>query len=291
VEQALKGLCFGFPNGGLLNDVPGYKQYHGPDHLNKLLNGHYFEHLPNSFYKDVVIEENRLIAIPQVRNELPGLSVIDVPEIEPETDLGPAPEQAELPGINDESTTTSGIACPLDPRDTDKELKTILDKMLGKAGAGEEALRDGRVASVDWSTTRGQLLDELRTPGYFTMSFPTVFINGTCDYTVAKLIEIDYDEWVEHIYFQGDSRVSKHPFLKFLLFNLSMRKKALSQGAFLVTQQLHDAHLSVSELSENLDNDDDSVPRKIISVAANLKNTQPFWKNRKIVLNTTLFPC
>ena len=281
VEDAIKGLCFGFPNGGLETYSDGYKQYDGPDHISKPLNGRYFQHFPNRFYKDVAIEQNRLDELPEVRSELPGLQVIPVPNVMLEEDQGPAPAQVELAGVNDESTTTSGIACPLDPRDSDKELKAILDKLLGKTGAGSDAIQEGKVASVDWNNSKGQPLTELKTPGYFTMAFPTVFVNGSCDITVPKLVDIDYDEWTEHIYFNGDARVSKHPYLKFLLFNLSMRNKALSQGSFVVAQQLNDAHLSIAELAENLENDDDSVPRKIISIAANLKNTQPFWKERK----------
>ena len=53
VQNALKGLCFGYPNGGMESSAPGLKCYDGPDHISKALNGRYFEHLPNPFYKDV----------------------------------------------------------------------------------------------------------------------------------------------------------------------------------------------------------------------------------------------
>ena len=113
------------------------------------------------------------------------------------------------------------------------------------------------------------------------MAFPTVFVNGSCDLTTPKLINIEYEEFVQHIYFTGDSRVSKHPYLKFVLLNLGLRQKALNQGSFVVSQQLNDAHLSIAELAENLNNQDESVPRKIISIAANLPNSHPYWRERK----------
>ena len=91
-------------------------------------------------------------------------------------------------------------------------------------------------------------LNELKTPGFFAMAYPTIFINGTCDFTTPKLVTMEYDHFVEHIYFNKDNRVSKHPFLKYFLHNLGLRVKALKQGSFLVAQQLQDAHLTIPEL-------------------------------------------
>ena len=116
---------------------------------------------------------------------------------------------------------------------------------------------------------------------FFAMAFPTVFINGTCDLTVPKLVTIEYEEFVQHIYYNIDGRVSKHPFLKFFLLNLGLRMKALKQGSFLVAQQLQDAHWTIPELRQNLENEEESVPRKILSVAANLPNTDPYWREKK----------
>ena len=74
---------------------------------------------------------------------------------------------------------------------------------------------------------------------------------------------MEYDHFVEHIYFNKDNRVSKHPFLKFFLYNLGLRMKALKQGSFLVAQQLQDANLTIPELRANLENEDESVTRNI----------------------------
>ena len=69
-----------------------------------------------------------------------------------------------------------------------------------------------------------------------------------------------------------------------------MRRQALSQGSFVVSQQLNDAHLTIQQLQQNLNNNDDSVPRKIISMAKNFANTDPYWKAKKKELDAlTLF--
>ena len=72
--------------------------------------------------------------------------------------------------------------------------------------------------------------------------------------------------------------------------NLRLRKQALNQGNFVVSQQLNDAHLTIQQLQQNLNNNDDSVPRKIISMAKYFVNTDPYWKEKKKELDAlTLF--
>ena len=267
------------------------QRHDGPNHITMKLKGHYFKYTPNPFYKDVVIEKQRLANLPITRTELPDLPVIDLPEISSEEDKGPAEAQFQMEfPADDESTTRSGIAVPFEPRDVDMELRHILDKLIGQKGAAEKAIQDGIITGTDWQNIRDvQPLSELKTPGFFAMAFPTVFINGTCDLTVPKLITIEYEEFVQHIYYNVDGRVSKHPFLKFFLLNLGLRMKALKQGSFLVAQQLQDAHLTIPELRQNLENEDESVPRKILSVAANLPNTDPYWREKKKELDALTF--
>ena len=202
-----------------------------------------------------------------------------------EYDKGPAPEQAQSDGNNNEpneTTTTSGIVCPTDPKDADKELNNIFKTLVGDNSKISKV-------STDWEYARGEPLNELKTPGFFTMAFPTVFINGSCDITVPNVVSVNFNDFVEHIYFVQDNRVSKHPYLKFVLLNLRLRKQALTQGSFLVSQQLNDQHLTVEQLKESLKNNDDGIPRKIISIGANLQNTHPYWRDRKRELDSILY--
>ena len=290
VENALIGLCFGFPTGGILTEQEGYKKYYGPDHNMLAVHGRYFLFFPNAFYKDAIISKDRLNNLPTHRAQLPGIQVIEVPTITPEEDKGPAEEQFRVPvAEDDESVTRSGITCPLPPGDIDSEMKLMIDRLIGKEGAGEQALQAGQVAAVDWEYTKGEPLSELKTPGFFTMAYPTVFINGSCDITVPGLTPINFEEYVQHIYFTTDNRVADHPFLKFLLLNLRLRMQALKQGSYVVAQQLNDAHLTIPQLRENIENEDQSVPRKIISIAANLPNTHPYWREKKRELDAFTF--
>eukprot|EP00111_Clytia_hemisphaerica_P009342 TCONS_00027422-protein len=279
VEQALNGLCFGYPNGGYEDEQPETQKYDGPNCMGVQLNGRYFQYFPNSYYADTVIHQDRINQLPDEAAQLPGLKVVETQEDMTEDEKGPAPNQFFIPfNEGDDSVTGSGITCPVDPQDADKELKMIIQKMTGS----EEILHQGGVASADWDRTREVPIKELKTPGFFTMVAPDIFVNGSCDITCKKLVTVHLDEWIQHIYFVGEDRVPKHPFLKFLLHNLKLRQQALDHGSFLVAQQLNDAHLTIDELRTNLnENNDQSVPLKIIKMGGNLVNTHPYWVERK----------
>lgn len=52
--------------------------------------------------------------------------------------------------------------------------------------------------------------------------------------------------------------------------NISLSQKALNQGSFCVNQQINEKHLTRDELLEQLQNDDDTIPRKFLSMSTNL---------------------
>ncbi|XP_066910877.1 uncharacterized protein [Clytia hemisphaerica] len=175
VEQALKGLCFGYPNGGYDEEEPGTTQYDGPNCMNVQLTGKYFQYLPNKFYADVIVHQERIDNLPSERAQMPGLQVEEVDDEMTEDQKGPAPNQFFIPfDENDDSVTTSGITCPVDPQNVEKEFKMIVKKLTGS----EEVLQNGGVASADWDHNRQDPIKELKTPGYFTMVAPDIFINA-----------------------------------------------------------------------------------------------------------------
>ena len=289
IQDALYGLCFGYPHGGSDVLLPNYRKYHGPDHVDMPLNGRYFLYLPNVYYSSVIINKNRICDLPLESQHPKSLRVIEVDNMAPDQDFGPAENQHKM-GCNsdDQSNTVSGIACPLEPCDTEQHLTALLDKVLGP-GEGSKALNSGNVAEAHMERHTGQPLNELKTVGFFSMAFPTIFINGSCDVTIPRLHKIKFSDFVDHIYFQGDNRVSKHPTLKFVLLNMKLRLQALNQGSFVVAQQLNDAHLSIPDLREKLSNGDDSLPRKIINISANLPNTAPYWRDVKSDIDAMCF--
>ena len=77
--------------------------------------------------------------------------------------------------------------------------------------------------------------------------------------------------------------------MKFHLLNIGNRKKALNQGSFCVNQQINEKQITRDELLERLENNDESLPRKFISMSANIPNTAAFWKDAKRKLDSLCF--
>ena len=194
-------------------------------------------------------------------------------EFNPQNEADPDEGDAQGEG------SVSGIVCPAEPREVEKEVLYALKKLVGDQAAAQ--LRAGMVAVGDWAPLKGDRLKEMTIEGFFTMLSPDVFVDGSCDITIKRLRTPKLGEWLEHIYWAGDGRVAAQPLLKFALLNLKLRTEALSQGRYVVAQQLNDAHLDAGGLLANLDAGDDSVPRKVISVGSNIVNSDPYWKERK----------
>ena len=56
-----------------------------------------------------------------------------------------------------------------------------------------------------------------------------------------------------------------------------------------MSQQISEPLITIEELQQRLSNGDDRIGRKIISMAANLPNTGPYWKTRKAELDSLHF--
>ena len=75
VEHALKGLCFGYPTGGMPNATPDCQlQYNGKYHIHMSVKGKF----PNEYYADVNTKQDRINNLPDNAEELLGLSVLPV---------------------------------------------------------------------------------------------------------------------------------------------------------------------------------------------------------------------
>ena len=156
--------------------------------------------------------------------------------------------------------------------------------LIGENETSSQYIKAGKIAEISLNQKDGyeKVICELQHSGFFTMCYPHIFVNGSCDFTVKGLRNLNYDEWVEHIYYNVDNRVASDPFLKFHLMNIGLKQKALNQGSYCVSQQINDSLITVEELKSRLESGDDSIARTIISHGGNLLNTDPYWKARKV---------
>ena len=149
--------------------------------------------------------------------------------------------------------------------------RLVLDLLDGDSAKADALFAGAGVGSADWVRSSGAPVRELATEGFFGMCYPTVFVAGSGDPTVPRLRKVDFSVAVSHLVFAADGRLGA--VLKIHLTNLLMRLKASQQAGYCVSQQLAEAHRTVPELVQALEAGDESVPRKILSIGANLKNS------------------
>ena len=59
-----------------------------------------------------------------------------------------------------------------------------------------------------------------------------------------------------------------------------LRKRAIENSNFIVNQKLGDAHISVSDIKEKLQDGDNSIAKKIIYLSSNLRGTAQYWAQK-----------
>lgn len=286
VENAVRGILWGHPEGG--QDDKGDLGddavcYNGPNHRQKPLHGRWFSSAsccPNPYYCDVEYAADVVKALPD--DGVPvGAQILEVNEDENDDneDLGPAPEQVQPDGDpDDDMPTTSGIVHPRAQKDAAEELRKALEKVAGGAHSAEEAQARGEVADIDMYYEDAEIIAELETEGFFTMAYPSIFVNGSCDITtphckMRRITDGTHDTeslhtWIQHLYYTGDGRVPAHRYLKFALLHIMLKKSALKQSGYLVSQQLRDADKSAEDLLKDLDAGNASVAHKIIGMSS-----------------------
>lgn len=87
--------------------------------------------------------------------------------------------------------------------------------------------------------------------------------------------------WAEHFIWYNDGRFAKHPYFKFVVHNMIMRKRALEQSSFIIKQKLGDQQFTITELKKLIENGDTSVCQKILYFGGNLRGTTQYWEQRR----------
>ena len=87
-------------------------------------------------------------------------------------------------------------------------------------------------------------------------------------------------DWAEHLLWFEDGRFANHQYFKFVVHNMIMRKRAIENSTFIVKQKLDEAHLSVSDIRDKIQNDDNSIIKKIIYLSSNLRGSSKYWDQK-----------
>ena len=123
----------------------------------------------------------------------------------------------------------------------------------------------------------GTPVSEFPTRTFFTLSFPTLFENKNGDYYMNRLRTCtSMSDWRDHLMWYKDGRFAKHPYFKFIVHNMIMRKRTLEMSSFVVKQKLEEAHYSIEEDRTN-QGGDRSLAEKLLYFSAPLGGTSQYW--------------
>ena len=113
----------------------------------------------------------------------------------------------------------------------------------------------------------------------FTMAFLTLYPTGQADFNTAQERKVDLNDYARHIMCYHDRRFRRHPYQRFLIFNLLIRRKASSSARFYVSKASGFKDLTREELIEALQTDESLLPQ-IIRQGSTLTSTRLFQRNK-----------
>ena len=144
-----------------------------------------------------------------------------------------------------------------------------------------DAVPGSRANPLNWELDIDTKVNE-RTPGYWSMAFPTLIPDGIGEFNMSRSFAFScLSAWAKHCLWWHDGRFAKHPYFKFVAMNIIQRQQAQKQSSFFVGARMGENAPSVGELKDRVAQGDTSVLRTCISYAANIKGTSPYWYRRK----------
>lgn len=243
----------------------------------------------NPAYFDIIISQDRLNRLP-VNGELTLHTVKcgDNPTKHTPKDKGPAPAQTHLENTNDYLETNSGVLLSDPPVDIRKTVSDVVQNVTGQTDVEVSANNRG-VLTIPWPTRENSPVSEFVTRNFFTMAFPCLFPYGSGDFHVnRKQTCTSMADWAEHLLWYEDGRFARHPYFKFIVHNMIMRRRSLECANFVFRQKLGDEHLTVSDLRERLQNNDQSMAKTILYFGASLRGTAQYWTQRSRELRSLI---
>ena len=194
-----------------------------------------------------------------VDGEFTSVQIVEfIPDAVHNSDLGPAPNQTDSMEIN--GTTHSSVLLP----DPDINIQKTVQRIVKDVGNDHNvSVNKKGTLILPWPTRNNKPVSEFTTKYFFTLAFPTLFPYGTGDIFINRPRTVSsIGDWAEHLLWYDDGRFAHHPYFKFIVHNMILRKRALENGNCIVQQKLGDAYLTVSGLREKLQNGDDSIVKK-----------------------------
>jgi len=233
----------------------------------------------NPVYSDIIISQDRLELLP-IDGEMPDIETLEYSDKTiHQSDRGPAPDQIDIGEVD--GITNSSVLLPNPSINIREKVQNVVDEIVGGENQNETTVNKRGTVTIPWPTRGDVPISEFVTSNFFTMAFPCLFPYGSGDFHVNRPRTCEsMADWAEHLLWFEDGRFANHQYFKFVVHNMIMRKRAIENSTFIVKQKLGDAHLSVSDIRDKMQNGDNSIIKKIIYLGSNLRGSSQYWAQK-----------
>ena len=174
----------------------------------------------NPAFSDIIISTERLNLLPL--NDEIDLHCVNFDHYQSSHDDGPAPEQNNLGNISGESD--SGVLLPEPSVNIRDQVEKVIEEVVGP-DHGEVTI-NRKTVTIPWPSRGGVPVSEFTTRNFFTLAFPCLFPTGMGDFYLNRQRTCtSMADWADHLLWYYDGRFAKHPYFKFIVHNMIMRKR------------------------------------------------------------------
>ena len=230
----------------------------------------------NPAYTDIVICQERLLMLP-VDGELNNIHTVEYDDnVNHQNDKGPAPQQTEVEV--DDGESYSSVLLPDKPVNIRAKIQNIVKEVVGS-----EAVTVNRrgTFTIPWPTSGDAPVSEFTTQYFFSLAFPALFPHGVGDFFINRPRTCSsMSDWAEHLLWYQDARFAKHPYFKFVVHNMLMRKRALENSTYIIQQRIGEDHITIAGMKDLLEKGDLSLLKKIMYFSGSLRGTTQYWSQK-----------
>jgi hypothetical protein len=134
---------------------------------------------------------------------------------------------------------------------------------------------------------------EYSVPGLFSMAFPTLFPDGTGDWTRGQNAHpLALALYIKHLMRFGDGRFRRHKIFRYFVFNFHRRHAARGQATVFVARNRFAGCGDLDQFQQLLDeNRHDALVQRLVAFSGSTPGSNAFWKARSSELQSFIRFC